>query len=370
MKINKWFNIALILELVLLVSCIKGQPKLPIPAPTISISSALPTNTAPILASMTVSPTQVPDLDLSGLSNGQYIIYTYTFFEGDTADSSVDFQLVLQSLEGKNERVLMRTQYKMDGATPLIVLSSSQKHLIIFNYAPNLTTGGILSSDPVMFNLQTRQFEPVPPYPQKCWNLSLSPDAKSWIGECGDIANYEIFFQNGDQQVRVTNCHSLGDECHSPTWSPDGKWISYFRRKVPVGGGLNSADGLLLVSSDCVLIQNGCMENPVGFNGWQNYAWSPDSNYIATSFIPGYDPISIYKFFNNKLVLEKKFTNTPGLFFGGPLVWSSDGQSIAFSDSTNIYIVDVTGGTQKLLIQRDAPVQLIGIVQLESKITP
>jgi Tol biopolymer transport system component len=100
----------------------------------------------------------------------------------------------------------------------------------------------------------------------QCW----SPDEKHFVYTSRHFNNREIRRYDEDQKTSV----SLEGEGWGATWSPDGKWISFF-----VGDGEYAAGGTFYVVSP-----SGAGEKRALFH--QKYAigplwWSPDSRFVA-----------------------------------------------------------------------------------------
>ena len=367
------YRYAFLLISLLMVSCSPEFSHQQPTATTVTFSSPVTTFVSSRTMMTTETPTPTQELNITGLPGGAYLIYTYENALNNSSDSPVIYEVDMQSLNGVNSRTLYQATYTYNSSFyKEALLSSNQDHLIIFDYDQTTPTPEITNA--VMFNLHTGKPEKVPPFPLGCLYLSLAPDAESWVGQCGSGGTAELYYKNdktSDQSAMITNCLAVNDQCESPQWSPDGKWLSYYRRQVPVGGGYNREDGVMLMSSNCVLQPSGCNHAPGVSDGWPDYAWSPDSQFIATSFIPGHDPIFIYKVVNGTLVQYKVIPQITGTFIGQAIVWSPDGQSLAFSDGgADIYIVDVKNGNYKLLVQRDSKVDVLGMVQLGDGMTP
>ena len=114
-----------------------------------------------------------------------------------------------------------------------------------------------------------------------------------------------------------------------------------------------------------------CTTNYQLSDGWDIYAWSPDSKYIASSNAPGYDPIYIFEVKQGHLVLNKKIVPVQQGFPGDSLIWSSDGEYLAFGDGNNIFLVDVNSLDQQLIIKKnDVQIKIVGIAQVGFTGTP
>ncbi len=370
---KKWQHTIDVLLLALLVGCI--QLPISTPTPVANLPSPLSTKTRiPFIsettrpvASKTASPTRfnpdnlilasptVPlETNFNGLAPGVYLLY-----EKHASTFPYNLQLAIMSVDGSYDRFLQDVEGKY------IYYSPHQGYLFILDMTYNGQFPYIYDSNPFMFNFTTMKSEGLPAIPENCMSLSLSKDKQSWVGACvTDIyLNTDIFWSEENSFVRLTYCKDNQDDCSQPSWSPDGKWISYLRR--PGGALAGHPTGLFLMNTSCLSQPKNCESIATGpFKVSSGYTWSPDGKYIASEW-SGY--IRIYKVVGSGLVLYKDLIYAS---IHGSLVWSPDGTSIAYANTNDIYMVDIQDGQPRLIAQNEPEVQVIGLIPIQNSLTP
>ena len=161
---------------------------------------------------------------------------------------------------------------------------------------------------------------------------SLNPDgtqvAFSWTGPKQD--NQDIYVQliGSESRLRLTD-HPSDD--YNPVWSPDGRWIAFFRGKP-------SELGLALTGRELRLIPSlGGSERKLADIRAQDFAagvyldWSPDSNALVVTDSPGDGQPDALFVFSVETGERSRLTNPqpPVMADMSPAV-SPDGRSLVF----------------------------------------
>jgi len=177
-----------------------------------------------------------------------------------------------------------------------------------------------------------------------CVHPSWGPDGQTLAIECRNI--YVLSLQNGTRERLLPEYDPEQIEV-SPEWSPDGKWIAYYRRVSPF-----PVDGPYLVDASCLadpLTCNAKTHRLVMLEGV--LAWSPDSRYVA---IGPFDEnksntISIFDTQSSQLVRKLKVELGYGPI--NTMSWSPDGKWIAFTprDANGIFLIPAESGEPTLL---------------------
>ena len=193
-----------------------------------------------------------------------------------------------------------------------------------------------------------------PAVPEKCINLSLFYDQKTWLGSC----SFDIYLKKDDSNlIQLTHCELNKDMCVSPSWSPDGKWIAYLRS--PGGALAGHLNGLFLMKSDCLSQPEKCEKSAIGpFNLSSGFEWSPDSRYIASD---SNGNIQVYRLSVNGLILYKDLMYASNQ---GSLSWTPDGNSIVYTYFNSVYIVNIEDGQPKLIFQSKTDILINGVIQI------
>jgi len=221
----------------------------------------------------------------------------------------------------------------------------------------SISPDGTRIYDDAIYNLVTNQVfsDPVPPN-ICCLVRSGSPDGAMLALECWD--DYEVYalsIQDGNL-VRLSYHLGLGEEeaNFAPMWSPDGKWIAYFKMRPapPERKREIIVSELYLADAGCIAEPETCVAKTRGpfrarfFKSFGPYGWSPDSRYLA---IPGFDvgTILIVDIYKNEI----KPLMVKGYGSVDATAWSLDGKWIAYSQfeseqnrTDQIFIVPAEGG--------------------------
>lgn len=200
-----------------------------------------------------------------------------------------------------------------------------------------------------------------------CADPAWAPDGKLAAACDGEIYLWISPFDNREK-IQLTNCRNFPIEgsCNTTTWSPNGKWIAYDNNT----GSLkqNGIDGLYLMDTACLVEPVTCPEKtlgPLAFlypgqAGLYARAWSPDGRYLA---MQGAKPDGGLKQEIWFLDTETgKFTNTPIILNTSDepqissMAWSPDGNWIAYSQSTGVFVVSLSDKNPRRLTERPSDI--------------
>lgn len=284
---------------------------------TISTSPVPPTATP--LPLPTSTPTREALSRFSFLPSGQYVVYS---------DSREGGMYVIS----------------VDGAI--------HERLTDVDGVPISPDGRRISDGENIYDLVTNQVSTVVmPEEPPCGIRSGSPDGTMLALECQDNEVYVLRLQD-ERLVRLSQCLSEEEAHFAPTWSPDGKWIAYFKTRPapPERKSEITVSELYLVDSSCIPEPDTCLAKTRGpfqarFFGWFfPYGWSPDSRYLA---IPGEDlgTILIVDVYGNKV--RPLMVGKDGQVWS--TAWSLDGEWIAYSyeaetGGSHVWVVSANGG--------------------------
>jgi hypothetical protein len=179
---------------------------------------------------------------------------------------------------------------------------------------------------------------------QDCWEPpSWAPDSQQFIASCIRDGNPNLFlFSLTDQTlVPITNF----DERFSgrmPSWSPDGKWIAYYKGSNV--SGYSEQEGLHLLDINCFSDSSSCDQGQVGIKVSYPFTWSPDSQFIAgigEDTTTGTNSIDIFSIVNRGLVLYKIYPIASAIDW---ISWSPSGEIIAVDTRENILLLSIDSG--------------------------
>jgi Tol biopolymer transport system component len=174
------------------------------------------------------------------------------------------------------------------------------------------------------------------PIPVGCGPLSWAPDRQFITCGTDDVLVVDIL---GGSTTQLTHCDreplEPPSQCGEPSWSHDGKLISYSRWRLYDEDPLQ---GLHLIAAECIRAPDTCPERtsgPIPIDGL--VGWSPDASRLA-AYVP--PDIIVYDLAGEQLqVLPIR-----GSVYGRP-EWSPRGDSIAFDDIDQISLLRVEDGT-------------------------
>jgi Tol biopolymer transport system component len=338
MKNHISLRVILIFFILLMVSSCIFVNQSPTPSP-LGISTATIGNIPP--PSPTVSPifkspspteiaisTPLEVMTFPALSPGQYLVYSF------------DGALNAISLDGKTHQKLAN----QNG----IPVSPDGSHILYQEAIYDLRNG---TNQDVSF-LQGIG----------CGVWSGSPDGKYLTLECQDGELYAISL-NDKSKILLSKHITPYDHFQSPTWSPDGKWISYIRITPDSAKNFGFGDiQLLLVDTTCIVDRLKCEEmtrEPISsdfFASPSPYSWSPDSRYIAIpSFSSNNSSILIYDIETDSI----NAIHTDAITINST-AWSPDGKWLAIvqpneeiGNADDVYIISVNGWEKRKLVSSE-----------------
>jgi dipeptidyl aminopeptidase/acylaminoacyl peptidase len=190
--------------------------------------------------------------------------------------------------------------------------------------------------------------ETVVPNAENCQHASWAPDGQSLAAQCQN--DIWILPLKGGEPIRITDWAQAGKySVDFPLWSPDGQWIAYLNRPLPMAWG--EENGLYVVDTLCLPGREDCQPKTLApFTDVRHYAfgWSPDSNALVVYGNKSISLLNIWMGEYQKLV-EFQGEDLPP----EDMAWSLDGERIAYDKSGVIYVVSVRSG--EILFQIDSP---------------
>jgi eukaryotic-like serine/threonine-protein kinase len=240
---------------------------------------------------------------------------------------------------------------------------------------------------------------PLTSYPGLQINPAFSPDGKqvafAWDGEQGD--NFDIYVKLVDAGTPLRLTNTRANE-YAPTWSPDGRYIAFFRERgerwgiwmIPALGGAErklgevmgmylapyflglswSPDGKFLAVSDrssagtsfglyLISLETGEKRSisspPKGDPGDLIPHFSPGGKAVAFVRAPSFGSMAIYSVYisdRGEAVGEARRL-TPDYTWISGLDFTPDGRTIVFSQShanSNLWAIAASGGTPQRLV--------------------
>lgn len=319
-----------ILVLVLLATgCRAYPPTTPTAIPITPTQTATPVpSPLPETILVTPQPTEIPDIRLSSLRSGQYIIYSAP--DGLDQQGYNKYSLFAISMNGTMQGRLTRDLPYGAG------FPSPDKRSLYFEaskwFVRDIESGIDTSLD----------------FLDGCNRVNVSSDNKNILTSCirdNKSGLYDIYLVSLENKTRVpiTDCETEGKlhglfsfNCGAAAWSPDGKWIASHRGKAS-SGPTHPADGTYLTDASCVPDIKDCFAKTIGPIRILQAVWSPDSHYLAgISLDPDYNVL----IFDNKSKTSKLLIDA-GMFFS-TISWSPDGKWIAFSqENSGIFLVSL-----------------------------
>ena len=139
-----------------------------------------------------------------------------------------------------------------------------------------------------------------------------------------------------------------------PRWSPDGRWLAFFRfseeylRSIP-----RATDGLYLMDTSCLASSETChgnmkgpyrLNNPANLSVQDYYDWSPDSRYLVAKTRDYH--LAVFNL-QNELFSVVDSDGGSGIF-----VISPDSKWIAYGDGRKgLVLIPITGGAETRLLE-------------------
>jgi hypothetical protein len=180
-------------------------------------------------------------------------------------------------------------------------------------------------------------------------NFSWAPDSERFVAECFDPewCSTELkIFDDPEKPGRIV----LGCEgdiyCAQPSWSPTGKWITFFRG-TGRSGPASPDDGIYITRPDCFTSASKCTRTiTTPLVSGDDPSWSPSGDYVA---LRDHESINIVN------INDHTIRNLDVSGSNYSMLWSPDGESIVYSDGYNgiLYSVDTKTGKRKILDRGD-----------------
>lgn len=253
------------------------------------------------------------------LPSGDYIV-----FLGEGHNS-----LQVFSIENKNVYTLVEGD--------LGELSNDGKKIAFINKLPD-------SSLVIIYDLERDKVEIDLVIEKKCYGVfSWSPDNSKITSICNDGVN---FIDTLTHEIdSVTAFHEPGTVAFfEPVWSPNGEWIAYGLQSVMETP--SPIDGVYLVPATCYLEIDTCEQNTKGpffqYLTMPIIDWSSDNTKLVISDELGQRAIRQLDIETGEETMLFNEYELPDDVHG--VVWSLDGEWIAFGQSDGIYIVSEEGG--------------------------
>lgn len=273
---------------------------------------------------------------LADLPDGEYLIY---HSENSIGVLSIDGQIQRDILDISNFDVDISPDHKF-----IVMIPKSNGE---YRYLVNLNT---LERTPLTFL-------------KDCYDVVPSIDGKYLVASCSFNNSFDIFHFSidGKKIIQLTNCNDQKGSCGMPTYSPDGKWISY--RWGPAGAIQSPKIGFYLLASDCISSSQMCQNSAIGpFNISFDYVWAPNNKYLVCSWG---EMARLFEFTGRTI---EKLGDIPGVetgFAQHDLAWSADSERLAYTRYKQINIIDTDGGNLINLKEFNQDVYILGWVRVE-----
>jgi len=259
---------------------------------------------------LVVTPTTTPTPPIiSILSTGQYLLFSAN--DGLDNDGYGVYSIFVASIEGD---ILGRV---IEGYQNGVISPESEILLVKENQSID------------MINLLTGEVSSIPDM-EDCAPFSWSPDEDSILLACRNddyISNVYLYSFDDISKIRLSNCTGSPSYCSYPSWSPDGKWISFVQGEGR-SGVAPPTDGIYVVDTECLLDPPTCPPKAfqVTRNRYEEYSWAPDGSSIALSYSGGQIGILEIPSGNLKIIrMENDLSRNISKFS-----WSPDGNWLAF----------------------------------------
>ncbi|PKN91951.1 MAG: hypothetical protein CVU44_16800 [Chloroflexi bacterium HGW-Chloroflexi-6] len=142
-----------------------------------------------------------------------------------------------------------------------------------------------------------------------------------------------------------------------PCWSPDDKWIAFISDQIKFDNEYFPRHSIYLLDSQCFNNLDGCQDSLISLipffeNNIESLSWSPQGELTFVTTIEG--QYGIFSSLPDGDKLSLLFAGNPS-FRIGPLVWSENGDYLAFTQITpsidvnlpnnaDIYVLDIMTG--------------------------
>lgn len=335
--------------------------------PSLTPSFEAPLHTAvyvtitPASLEITRTPTSVP-AGLSNVPDGEYILYVHEN-TGILSLISIDgnYRMDLSFIKDKFEKI------SLDNNKWVFVSDNPLKIQNLEN-----------------MNIETVEFDLV----EDCSDYpDIFLDDQTFVIACnyGQFrGSREIFSfsKDGKQKMVLTNCELQGGDCIYPSFSPDGKWLSYFwMTDFLPGSQIEKYAGLHIAPSECIHSSEGCQKVSVGpLTTLMSYFWLPDTPYLVVwgadqdqdhlydLYAISEDGTMKEEHFLDKAfkTITQKIENSSDPVFD--LLLSKDKTQLVYNDHGIITLIDTTTGGIRTLPIRDYITLLAWIKVVNGKI--
>jgi WD40 repeat protein len=222
----------------------------------------------------------------------------------------------------------------------------SKKALPVGSISPDQRLLAFSDADGLLRILDFKMNELVPfeTLDEECFDADWSPDGNYVVASCHgeEVEEIYAFSLLDGTGIRLTDCESSDNDCRGPVWSPDGKWIAYYRAAWYLKA---ETRGLYLIDTACFANPATCTDAVLGpLDDAYPESWSLDGLYLAAS--DDYT-IRIFKMEAGNISQVRDIETGDDLV--ETIAWSPNGEWLAYTASSQIYLISTEDWTPFLL---------------------